>query len=286
MTDPQTVTEIYKWVIEDVITKLMPEFENSGIPDSVITMIHQIWNAKMRDTMAVQQSQVQAQLHGLQLDQTVASVLYKKSHLGNFNWYDPGNMAHLPGHSQSTGSVISKASSTMVRPGTLLQPPNPVTKKQDSAQSLPIREDLLQYTVNTVPTQQELLPTGFAQNEKSNSSFQTAPAAHPLDKEITTPIERTPAVAKDSNNVNSSTGVADPSKVQKNKLEDSEDSDEEEYDDRRVDTSSWENLAFCLFEKCRKVKTKRKFLLSGGVMYLNGRDYLFRAAEGEFQLQL
>jgi len=57
-------------------------------------------------------------------------------------------------------------------------------------------------------------------------------------------------------------------------------SDLDDSDDEEPQT---ENLVLCQFEKVTRIKNKRKCNLKAGVMHLNGRDYLFNKANGEFE---
>jgi transcription initiation factor TFIIA large subunit len=56
-------------------------------------------------------------------------------------------------------------------------------------------------------------------------------------------------------------------------------SDLDDDEDKEPET---DNIVICLFEKVTRVRSKRKAALRDGVMHLNGRDYLFQKANGEF----
>lgn len=55
---------------------------------------------------------------------------------------------------------------------------------------------------------------------------------------------------------------------------------DDEEEDEEPDT---DNIILCQFEKVTRIKNKRKCTLKAGVMHLNGRDYLFNKANGEFE---
>eukprot|EP01094_Clydonella_sp_ATCC50884_P001232 TRINITY_DN1091_c0_g2_i1.p3 TRINITY_DN1091_c0_g2~~TRINITY_DN1091_c0_g2_i1.p3 ORF type:complete len:102 (+),score=38.93 TRINITY_DN1091_c0_g2_i1:332-637(+) len=57
-------------------------------------------------------------------------------------------------------------------------------------------------------------------------------------------------------------------------------SDLDDTDEEPIDT---DNRVLCKFEKVIRIKTKRKCQLKDGVMHLNGKDYMFGKANGEFE---
>jgi hypothetical protein len=71
------------------------------------------------------------------------------------------------------------------------------------------------------------------------------------------------------------------------KYETGEEKDSDDLSDPNLDESDdepvTEHLVLCQFEKVTRVKNKRKCNLKDGVMNLNGRDYLFHKATGEFE---
>jgi len=56
-----------------------------------------------------------------------------------------------------------------------------------------------------------------------------------------------------------------------------------DLDDEEGEEPQTENIILCQFEKVTRIKNKRKCNLKAGVMHLNGRDYLFNRANGEFE---
>jgi len=44
-----------------------------------------------------------------------------------------------------------------------------------------------------------------------------------------------------------------------------------------------DNLVLAQFEKVSRTKTRWKCLLKAGIMHVNGKDYIFNKAVGEFQ---
>ena len=58
------------------------------------------------------------------------------------------------------------------------------------------------------------------------------------------------------------------------------DLDESNSEDEEVETS---NIILCQYEKVWRVKNKWKCIFKDGIMNVNGKDYLFNRANGEFE---
>uniref|UniRef100_A0A061R7B9 Transcription initiation factor TFIIA large subunit n=1 Tax=Tetraselmis sp. GSL018 TaxID=582737 RepID=A0A061R7B9_9CHLO len=73
-----------------------------------------------------------------------------------------------------------------------------------------------------------------------------------------------------------------------------DDGEEQEVDDADLENLSddlsddeqpgkQDNLVLAQFEKVSRTKTRWKCQLKAGIMHVNGRDYIFNKATGEFQ---
>lgn len=69
-------------------------------------------------------------------------------------------------------------------------------------------------------------------------------------------------------------------KIIKTEQDDLDDPELEIYEDEEPTT---ENYVLCQFEKITRVKNKRKCILGSGIMHLNGQEYVFHKATGEFE---
>ena len=56
--------------------------------------------------------------------------------------------------------------------------------------------------------------------------------------------------------------------------------DDEDENDGILET---DNIVLCLFDKVTKTKSKWRCSLKDGIMHLNGTDYAFHRATGEFE---
>lgn len=63
---------------------------------------------------------------------------------------------------------------------------------------------------------------------------------------------------------------------------DLDDSDEEK-DDEEVDDESLGHIMLCMYDKVQRVKNKWKCVLKDGVLTVNGKEYVFHKATGEYE---
>jgi transcription initiation factor TFIIA large subunit len=61
-------------------------------------------------------------------------------------------------------------------------------------------------------------------------------------------------------------------------LDDTDDEDEEGEGGEEI-----EHIILCLYDKVTRTKNKWKCVLKDGIMLVNGRDYLFHRATGDFE---
>ncbi|KAI8374944.1 transcription factor IIA, alpha/beta subunit [Choanephora cucurbitarum] len=92
-----------------------------------------------------------------------------------------------------------------------------------------------------------------------------------LDGEATEDQDNTQDVAQAS----SSTGNEDDINSD---LDDSDDNDDEGEGGEEI-----EHIILCLYDKVTRTKNKWKCILKDGIMLVNGRDYLFHRANGDFE---
>ena len=59
--------------------------------------------------------------------------------------------------------------------------------------------------------------------------------------------------------------------------------DDDDEDDGTAQDPYTEDLVLCQFEKVTRIKNKWKCNLKDGIMHINGQDYLFGKATGEFE---
>ncbi|KAJ2818107.1 transcription factor IIA subunit alpha, partial [Coemansia sp. 'formosensis'] len=101
---------------------------------------------------------------------------------------------------------------------------------------------------------------------------------------------------EDDDNNNASSQVDDPrhraavgSTFGSGKVEAPEDAinsdldDTDEEDDTDNNNEESEHVVLCQYEKVTRSKNKWKCVLRDGIMLINGRDYLFQKANGEFE---
>jgi len=81
-------------------------------------------------------------------------------------------------------------------------------------------------------------------------------------------------------NVGATTTADDQKRKEKLEREELGSSDDDDDDDDEPDTA---HLVLAQFDKVNRTKSKWKCNLKDGIMHLNGRDYTFNRANGEFE---
>ncbi|KAF5130668.1 Transcription initiation factor IIA large subunit [Metarhizium anisopliae] len=61
------------------------------------------------------------------------------------------------------------------------------------------------------------------------------------------------------------------------------DDPEDEHDDDEVDDEGLGHIMLCMYDKVQRVKNKWKCTLKDGVLTVNGKEYVFHKATGEYE---
>lgn len=106
-----------------------------------------------------------------------------------------------------------------------------------------------------------------------------------LDGEGDTPAAETPSAssagAPDASANNATTAAAASTANDDDINSDLDDTDDE--DDDGEGGEEIEHIILCLYDKVTRTKNKWKCILKDGIMLVNGRDYLFHRANGDFE---
>ena len=92
-----------------------------------------------------------------------------------------------------------------------------------------------------------------------------------LDGEATEDQDNTQDVAQASSSIGNEDDI-------NSDLDDSDDNDDEGEGGEEI-----EHIILCLYDKVTRTKNKWKCILKDGIMLVNGRDYLFHRANGDFE---
>jgi len=137
-------------------------------------------------------------------------------------------------------------------------------------------------TFNTVQTKIEPLSNNI------NSSSSNIPQTDGTNDELTTEeidkiVERKILEANKGKNISQVDGEDDDDDDDLN-YDDNINSDlDDDDDDDNDDENETEHLILCQYEKVTRIKNKWKCSLKDGIINVNGKDYLFQKATGDFE---
>lgn len=104
-----------------------------------------------------------------------------------------------------------------------------------------------------------------------------------LDGEGDTPAA-TPSAGTDATTNNTTTATAPSTTTTTNDDDINSDLDDtDDDDDDGEGGEEIEHIILCLYDKVTRTKNKWKCILKDGIMLVNGRDYLFHRANGDFE---
>jgi len=294
-----SVASVYRHIIDDVIKNVKPEFANEGFPDQSLLELQQIWENKLLHSGAVLQD---AEGYDRLYD---ASVHPQYSYISDsYNYGMPAPSMH----SSSSTAVTQRAPY-----------PAPAGHKGYAATHAPLPSftNLAQPDFDAQvqlgrPQQYMPPPSNWPRAEPDSVNIKLA-TSKPGGRNASLPqhdgasdsmtqssidsliLQRLTANAAipqyDGSGDKKSKKTASKKKVKQEEPSPQEttagtgdgdeelDSDLDDPDDEEPETN---HIVLCQFEKVTRIKNKRKCNLKDGVMHINGRDYLFNKANGEF----
>jgi len=236
------VTQVYKWIIENVVENVKKDFSSMGVEENILQEFQRNWELKVINSKVAnfQKFSVNEDYYSQPTyDQYNPSAAQDLINQNNFQF---------PQYSDSQYSV----------PPTF----NPVQTKIE-----PIS--------NTINSQSSNIP----QTDGTNDELTTEEIDKIIEKKI---LE-----------VNEEKGKEKGKKISQVDGEDDDDDDDLNYDinsdldddddDDNDDENETEHLILCQYEKVTRIKNKWKCSLKDGIINVNGKDYLFQKATGDFE---
>ncbi|KAF9108161.1 transcription factor IIA subunit alpha [Mortierella sp. AM989] len=331
-----TVTAVYRFVIDDVITNVRRDFEDMGVDETIMHELQRSWETKI----------AQSRVTTLQAPEPAAAVetysfeesTYEQPATASTPAPAPAPApapisapASAPAQTQAAASTAAPASSTYTLP--------PPTAAYNYRVEQTPAANLANVASSTLPgdnsnagrPQPHVAPRSSGAANSNNISLpgggrngsggsgdssnipQTDGAADMAELEFMTTEELDAYVEKrfkEARETERSTGQAPGEmtftltlsdraarKAKRDGLEgfsigqvDGEDDDEDDTglgsdlddSDGDMDDES-DNIVLCQYDKVSRTKSKWKCVLKDGIMLINGRDYLFHKANGDFE---
>ncbi|KAJ2450142.1 transcription factor IIA subunit alpha [Coemansia sp. RSA 2336] len=260
------VAAIYRYVIDDVVRNVQGDFEGHGVDTSVLEELQRSWEAKIvQSRVASFPGEDAAYEQGMRMDgyaynapePTINSAASLASIINN-----PENMA------PSAASLASLAQSGR----------GPLLEDDEEPLSGKLPEDMRHYAhhYRNIPQNDGACdtPSHTSAMEKWKQLRDERRAIAQLD-----------GASDDEAHANGTSDAAGALDAKAEAPEDAinsdlDDSDEDEGDE---DAEEIEHIVLCQYEKVTRSKNKWKCVLRDGIMLLNGRDYLFQKANGDFE---
>lgn len=252
-----STSSVYKYVMEDVIKNIKHEFLSEGIPESVLAELQQVWEAKLA------QSDTAAQ------PAAPAAETDVNQHLAYFYSNNAYNLDAASMPPESALLLNPSYAQHMARAAAGYSHPQPQEPPVEPQYGRP----------------QPYMPP---QEWSANSLAAYSAARQPTSAAAAAQARGRPAPQHPSNLPQYDGGDDDDDDDGDDDLGIKKENDGDEdlgsdLDDEEGEEPDTDNIALCQFEKVTRIKNKRKCNLKAGVMHLNGRDYLFNRANGEFE---
>ncbi|KAG0313226.1 transcription factor IIA subunit alpha [Dissophora globulifera] len=299
------VTAVYRFVIDDVITNVRRDFEDMGVDETIMHELQRSWETKI----------AQSRVASFQAPEPVAAVeVYP---------FEESGYEQPPGASTSAAAPVSalgSATSTYSTPP--LASYNYRVEQTPAANLANVAPSTLTGDNSNVGRPQAHVPPrasnpgagknislpGGGRNGTTNSSNppQTDGAADMAELEFMSTAELDAYVEKRfreareaETEVTFTLTLSDRAarKAKRDGLEgfaigqvDGEEDDDDDTglgsdlddSDGDMDDES-DNVVLCQYDKVSRTKSKWKCVLKDGIMLINGRDYLFHKANGDFE---
>jgi len=302
------VAQIYKMVIEDVIENIKEDFKREGVDESVLLELKALWEQKLiathavpnfvpdtpqyvpdpstaaavvgdlthgylalptqaprqRSPQAIPQPMPQATMQQQQHQQTVHNLRHLQEHEPDEYGYYQDEEAGYVKQEQSFGKPADFISPFGYPNMPGAPPPNQMLHSGTHYAHAP---QIQQHYQHQHPHLQQQPPQQQQGPPAKRARLSNQPLSHQQDGEFD----------DDDDDLDDDEEVSKTKKVKEDNLnsdDDLSDSDEE--------VPNTPHIVLSQFEKVSRTKNKWKCALKCGIMHLNGQDYVFHSASGEF----
>jgi len=292
-----SVESVYRYVVQQVIKNSEADFQSSGVddPERLLEELRQLWLTKLLTSGAIPNM-------GVEGDYDSRSYyhhhpVHSQYELPPYGYYNPESLSsnytdpyyvNLSQNYQSRETTLpsiagfppvsshlphSEYEASIGRPQPYLAPPGSWSDHADS--SVPMNSYHFRSERHINPRDDKLYKLPQQDGASDPDPTETR-------KEVDEILEKK---IHDTYDIPQVDGGDDYNEFDRSPDDDDNDDDnklgpeDDDDDDREPET---DHLVICQFEKVTRIKNKRKTSLKGGIMRLNGRDYLFSRANGEF----
>ncbi|OZJ03606.1 hypothetical protein BZG36_03691 [Bifiguratus adelaidae] len=313
ITDRQQYT---RFVIDDVISQVRSDFEDMGIDESILQELQRSWETKVAQMRVI--GSAEDGYYPEDGDHELPAALTTGAAQAIKQIYEKPEPIAAPAYAQSAAAAsLANLASGVTNLGDMgngLGKPEPyLTPKREpnagiqlSANAQPSFPHIPQHdgASDPIPLNRQhidsILHEQIMKAETENSTFSPSPIeisafsqkGMPID--INTLPEQVQAIIKEHRSKmekrsKSKDALAKVPQVDGAGDEDdfddiNSDLDDTDEEEDNVDGSEeTEHIVLCLYDKVTRTKNKWKCVLKDGIMLVNGRDYLFHRANGDFE---
>ncbi|KAJ2848771.1 transcription factor IIA subunit alpha [Coemansia erecta] len=311
------VAAIYRYVIDDVVRNVQPDFEGHGVNNSVLEQLQRSWETKIIQSRVASFPGEEAHAAadyaagGVGMDYMNAPGDYSPSsadHRANMaaqpNINSAASLAAIMNNDSMAPSAASLASLAQSGRSQLLDDDDDdATAAADGAQD--IQGPYARHDAYRDPKQLSRNSRHIPQNDGSaDDSSVSRPVDpdnalaqwHALRDSRRRAYRRAmvaqldgPDDSEDDSPANQPTAPSATVSIAPAETEaqedlinsDLDDTDEDDYDNGGAEDI--EHIILCQYEKVTRTRNRWKCVLRDGIMLINGRDYLFQKATGEFE---
>ncbi|TPX64213.1 hypothetical protein SpCBS45565_g06070 [Spizellomyces sp. 'palustris'] len=251
----QLVPSVYTYVIDEVCEKVAPTFAEMGVGQNVLAELRQTWKRKIASMR-------------------VADFDFKESFDDGYGGYDGAGGQYgteYYGGDHNDSSFAAAANLAALASG--------------------VGGD------GTAPDSYHIPQNDGAGDETQAETSKVVETAHPSQREIDELVQRLWQERHRAEGEGAEVQGRGKGKQRIRQLDGVDDDDDEEDEDDNEDgigsdlddedsedeTADVSHIILCQYEKVNRVKNKWKCTLKDGIITVNGRDYVFNKAQGDFE---
>ncbi|KAJ2780312.1 transcription factor IIA subunit alpha [Coemansia interrupta] len=270
------VATIYRYVIDDVVRNVHGDFEGHGVNTTVLEELQRSWEAK------IIQSRV-ASFPGEEVEEHASSRhnahSYQYAHETNGNINSAASLASIINNPESMAPSAASLASLAQSGRSKLLLDDDDDGDDGHSQYIPqndgAADDDMMVKWNAMKGARRM--EYMRAKEAADAKVEQLDGAYDDDDDDDDDNDGERKGAESSRN-NGGAGVEAPEDAINSDLDDTDEEDENDGDGE--DT---EHIVLCQYDKVTRSKNKWKCVLRDGIMLINGRDYLFQKANGDFE---
>ncbi|KAI8988843.1 transcription factor IIA, alpha/beta subunit [Pilobolus umbonatus] len=287
------VSNVYRYVIDDVINQVRDDFEDMGIDESILQELQRSWETKVARSRVANfgfheetyYEEDTPDIPPVTEERTTPYTDRTENHpiqLAPVKTEEPS-----PGYYQSPHPYGNRNITYSV-PSTSKYPPSDNHKgnlpQSDGSTDEMSTQDIDGYISNTIMSRHQSDPMVSMDTDTSHQAV-------PMELSMPSSFTFTASDKSTTDSFSSIRHLMQDKRIKKlipqldgeDDTKGDEDINSDLDDDDGEGGEDIEHIILCLYEKVTRTKSKWKCVLKDGIMLLNGRDYLFHRANGDFE---